>query len=128
MITTTPSIRSLQRARKNPDKVMSTVLYALAQREKTSMEENLGVPLYIAGTRIDGYCVDDNGITHCFVTDMPEKPRKTAYYVYRDGFDRYHVDRYRNMENCAEVVGIVTAYLVPTESTPKPGTFICWTW
>ena len=121
-----PSIRSIQRARNNPDKVTATTLYALSDIEKCSMEELLDVPLTLAGTKINGYCVDDDGVAHCFTTDLPDTPRQTAYYVYRDGFDRYRVNRYRNIVDACEIIGIVVATLIPTGDTPDPGTYRCW--
>ena len=76
-----PTYRTMLRARRNPRKSMSMSLYAAAAQENKTMEEKLGLPLYFAGVRIDGYIkIGDTIYAYC--KDLPAIPKMRSLYAY----------------------------------------------
>lgn len=81
-VTFKPSTRTYQRIRNNPKSAISTSLYAYARQNRVTMEEVLGVPLYLLGKRIDGF-VQYNGFIYAFDRETPKKPLKSCLYVFK---------------------------------------------
>ncbi len=77
----TPSKRSIDRAKNNPEQATATTLYALAEIEKRTMEEIMQKPLWFAGRRIDGYMRQDDRL-FAYSKDIPKYPPVRALYVF----------------------------------------------
>ena len=133
-----PSIRSLQRAKNNPEKTNSVTLYALAEKEKTSMEEILGQPLYIAGVRVDGYFLDDYYGVVCFSTEEPDKYKKHDLFVWCDMlYDKWHMNKYKDIRGARTLYPVTAILQVDIDKfrekfgnpdNPNQEIFYCWSW
>lgn len=78
-----PSERTVRRAKKEPRKAMAMSLYeaATSQLPPRTMEEMLGLPLYFAGVRIDGY-VKIGDTIYAYSKVIPPEPDVRSSYVF----------------------------------------------
>ncbi len=76
-----PNERTVRRAKDEPRKSMSMSLYAAAASQTKTMEEMLGLPLYFAGVRIDGY-VKIGDTLYAYSKVIPAEPDMRSSYVF----------------------------------------------
>lgn len=98
-----PSLRTIQRARKNPESAMARTLATLAAEQKTTIEQLLKVPLYLLNVRIDAFILV-NGYAYGY--KMQYEHYSNAKYACMKN-DEYFIAS-RPPQNCI-ILGQVTA-------------------
>lgn len=104
---------TLYRASKNPSSVSAGNLYALAEKERTSMEAIMGKPLYFLQRKIDDV-IEIDGTYYAYKHDVPQIPPKFALFVFQLLDHSIIVARRSKVKIYNKIIGIVTLEIKKT--------------